>query len=154
MYHDAWEAYEFIEERIRGYGGDPKRVILGGEDSGAALALWVAMFAKKTEVVPKTQRLNIVGLNLTTPWFPHMDVEKSAQTEFSRYQCWNAPFLPMAVHHMYRDMLEMEESNLSHFTVGECSDFSGLPRTFMLVAGQSLLRDQALRLAHCMEQAG
>ncbi|PWY69429.1 alpha/beta-hydrolase [Aspergillus eucalypticola CBS 122712] len=154
MYHDAWEAYEFIEERIRGYGGDPKRVILGGEDSGAALALWVAMFAKKTEVVPKTQRLNIVGLNLTTPWFPHMDVEKSAQTEFSRYQCWNAPFLPMAVHHMYRDMLEMEESNLSHFTVGECSDFSGLPRTCMLVAGQSLLRDQALRLAHCMEQAG
>ncbi|GLA24567.1 alpha/beta-hydrolase [Aspergillus phoenicis ATCC 13157] len=154
MYHDAWEVYEYMQKRIEKFHGDRNRVILGGDDSGAALALWVALFAKKTEVVPRKQKLKIVGLMLSTPWFPHMDEEKSAQTELSRYQCWNAPFLPMAIHQMYREMLEMEASDLSHFTVGECSDFSGLPRTFVLVAGQSLLRDQALRFTRCLEHAG
>ncbi|GKZ48361.1 hypothetical protein AbraIFM66951_012130 [Aspergillus brasiliensis] len=158
MFHDAWYVYEYMQKHINVFGGDPNRVILGGEDSGAMLALWVAMFAKKTDAVLMKQKkfkIKIVGLMFTTPWFPHMDDEASAEGEVSRYQCWTAPFLPMHIHQMYREMLGLKAlPDMSQFIIGECSDFSGLPKTFILVAGQSLLRDQAGRLARYLQNAG
>ncbi|OOF92102.1 hypothetical protein ASPCADRAFT_8963 [Aspergillus carbonarius ITEM 5010] len=172
-FHDAWDIYEFLGEEVDVlFGGDPTNIILGGVDSGAALALWVAVFAKsiieeekkkenknqkgngeeeKEVRVIRGPMLTIVGLMLCTPWLPHMDAE--GEGEDARAQNTHAPILPEALHLMFRNLLAIENVDSPSYVINSLTNFEGLPRTSVLVAGQSLLRDQAMKLAKLLEKA-
>ncbi|PYI01501.1 alpha/beta-hydrolase [Aspergillus sclerotiicarbonarius CBS 121057] len=152
-FRDAWTVYEFLGEEVDvQFGGDPNNIILGGTDSGAALALWVAVFAKTVVGISKEWKLTIVGLSLYSPWLPHMD--KEGGDEVSRMQNIHAPLLPQALHMMFRDLLAIEAVGFPTFAIDSHTNFTGLPRTSVLVAGQSLLRDQGIKLIGLLARAG
>ncbi|RAL00167.1 alpha/beta-hydrolase [Aspergillus ibericus CBS 121593] len=152
-FRDAWDVYEFLEKEVDVlFGGDPRKIILGGTDSGAALVLWVAVFANSVVGISKPWKLTITGLMLCSPWLPHMD--KEGNGELSRAQNVNAPLLPQALHEMFRDLLAIDAVHCPTFVLNSDTNFTGLPKTSVHVPGQSLLRDQGMKLINLLAQAG
>ncbi|RAL13131.1 alpha/beta hydrolase [Aspergillus homomorphus CBS 101889] len=100
-YEDAWAAFCWLERRIAWLNGDPTRVVVGGEDAGAALAAWVAFFARtnvagRSEVETRSARVvRVVGQVLCCPWMPFLDrgvAEGWGFEPFAGVEAWEVGF--------------------------------------------------------------
>ncbi|PWY75016.1 alpha/beta-hydrolase [Aspergillus heteromorphus CBS 117.55] len=153
-FHDAWDVLRWVEEWAEYLHGDRNRIILGGMDSGAALALSMAHTVERLRVAKmgmNHQSGTLAGVVLGTPWFPHMDAD--GHDEESRVENCAAPMLSGQFHRLFRELLGVGGMD-SPYAVGEMSNFSALPRTTVLIAGMSLLRDQAVKMTRCFKRDG
>ncbi|PWY85864.1 alpha/beta-hydrolase [Aspergillus sclerotioniger CBS 115572] len=151
-YQDAWDAYEYLERNTDiMFGGDVTHVIVGGVDAGAALALHLAVFSNLVFDEGMQRGLTIIGLMLCSPRLPYMDAEGMG---ISGEQGIDAPIWPQALHLMFCRKLAIYDVQSPEYVLNSLTKYEGLPKTGVLITGQSLLRDQGLKLRDRLEACG
>ncbi|PYH81850.1 alpha/beta-hydrolase [Aspergillus uvarum CBS 121591] len=176
-YEDAWEVFAWLERRIAWLNGDPTRVIVGGEDAGAALAAWVAWFARsnvagRLEVETRSERvIKVQALVVCNPWMPFLDrleqdgadlgeggvVEldtgdekgKERETEGTEVGKGTA-----AGSDFYHALLNAYRVEPGHHGIGMWTALEAIPHTYLLTFAESLLRRRQLLFATLLMREG
>jgi acetyl esterase len=123
---------------------DPERVAVGGDSAGGQLAVVAARHARDDGLPPLRELLLV---------YPCLDptVGSDAMREFEHgpmitkadiARCWS----------FYRDGTARDDD--PDFAPLVATDWDGLPKTWIAVAGQDPLRDDGLRLAELLGDAG
>jgi acetyl esterase len=141
---DAWTAWKWLAERIGEFGGDPRRLVVAGEDAGANLAAHVALRARDEHVTRPVHQLlihPIAGSDLATPSY--------GETLRAR------PIGLPAMRWRFRQLLE-DEAAISDPRIDLVSrhDLAGAASATIILAGIDPLRSEGEALADAFEHAG
>ena len=153
QFNDAWDAFQWLAHNITELGGDSEKVLVGGTSAGGGLAAGVASWyaAGKGEYSTR-DRFQLLGQILCSPWLLHpsqghllgLNTDNS-RCSYSQNQ--DAPTLPWHRLKLFSDLLGQAAESHPDFNLALASNteqLKRLPKTAVLVAGQDLLRDEAL----------
>ncbi|KAH6991436.1 Alpha/Beta hydrolase protein [Ilyonectria sp. MPI-CAGE-AT-0026] len=148
---DVWAGVLWVNfkvfDNIETLGGDPSHLILGGLSAGGNITAILAQRARDTK------RVSFCGQILRIPLVVHPKAQP-ADLDFVSYdENANAPILPSAAVTQFLDYYSAppEDIRMSPLLA---SDLSGLPRTYIQIAGADPLRDDGFAYAERLEQAG
>ncbi|KAM5385171.1 hypothetical protein ACJZ2D_001132 [Fusarium nematophilum] len=144
---DVWAGVLWVFDNIEYLGGDPRRVILGGLSAGGNIAAVLAQRARDTK------RVTFCGQILRIPMVVHPKAQP-ADLDFSSYDDnANAPILPSASVTQFLGYYNAppEDIRVSPLLA---ADLSGLPCTYIQIAGADPLRDDGFAYAEKLQQAG
>lgn len=141
---DAFAAYRWTLANAAGFGGDPKRVAVGGEGAGGNLAAATAIRARDLRSAPPVHQLlvyPITDVTLDTPSHrQHMDARPLS-----------TPMLPWYFSQYLRSPIEGADPA---FSVLRTADLSGLPGATVITADIDPLRSQGRAYAERLRSAG
>ncbi|RFU26278.1 hypothetical protein B7463_g10048, partial [Scytalidium lignicola] len=149
--NDSWDSFEWLSNYILVLGGDRNQVVVGGISAGGGLAASIVLRAnEKVQSGQSSCGLIIQGQILCSPWLVHPAANpwsRSSTSSFSQNQ--TAPILPWTALKLFSELLGPEASEDPYFNIALTSDekVKGMPKASILVAGQDLLRDEALSYA-------
>lgn len=141
---DAWTVWKWLAERSREFGGDPRRLVVAGEDAGANLAAHVALRARDEHVSrPAHQVLihPIAGGDLTTPSYG----------ETLRARPIGLPAMRWRFRHLLEDEAAIADPRID---LVSREDLAGAAPVTIVLAGIDPLRSEGEALAEAFEQAG
>ncbi|OJJ96374.1 hypothetical protein ASPACDRAFT_47144 [Aspergillus aculeatus ATCC 16872] len=179
-FEDAWEVFSWLERRIAWLNGDPTRVFVGGEDAGAALAAWVAWFARsnvagRLEVETRSERLiQVQGLVVCNPWMPFLDrweevgeafgvgsraVERDTGDGKGKGKGRETEVTEVGKGHaagydFYHALLNVYRVEPGHHGIGMWTALEAMPDTYLLTFAESLLRRRQLLFATLLMREG
>ncbi|KAH7120226.1 Alpha/Beta hydrolase protein [Dactylonectria estremocensis] len=136
-----------VFKNIESLGGDSSRVILGGLSAGGNITAVLAQRARDTK------QASFCGQILRVPLVVHPKAQP-ADLDFSSYdENVNAPILPSTAVTQFLNYYNAppEDIRVSPLLTPE---LSGLPRTYIQVAGADPLRDDGFAYAEKLQQAG
>lgn len=143
-FNDCYRALEWAIKNSTALGIDPKKIIVGGDSAGGALAAGVAQKARDKSIVLK-------GQLLIYPMLDHRGTTPSALA-YKDTPVWNARINRIAwdlylPHH--------EQENLPAYAVpGLCNDLKGLPTAYIETAEYDPLHDEGIHYADELKRAG
>ncbi|RAH69982.1 alpha/beta hydrolase [Aspergillus aculeatinus CBS 121060] len=176
-FEDAWEVFSWLERRIAWLNGDPTRVVVGGEDAGAALAAWVAWFARsnvagRREMETRSERvIKVQGLVVCNPWMPLLDRWEEVGEAFGvgsrvmerdtgegggkgkgKERARETEVTAVergnaAGYDLYHALLNVYRVEPGHHGMGMWTALEAMPHTYLLTFAESLLRRRQLLLA-------
>ncbi|UPL03680.1 hypothetical protein LCI18_014614 [Fusarium solani-melongenae] len=144
---DVWAGVLWVFDNIESLGGDPAKIILGGLSAGGNITAVLAQRARETK------KVSFCGQILRIPLVVHPKAQP-AGLDFSSYQeNADAPILPSASVTQFLGYYNAppEDTRMSPLLA---SDLSGLPRTYIQIAGADPLRDDGFAYAEKLQQAG
>jgi acetyl esterase/lipase len=156
--NDAWDSFEWLASHISQLDGDPKQIVIGGISAGGGLAASIVL--RESERVQSGQSssgLLIRGQILCSPWLVHPRAKLYSTSKTSSYnQNQTAPILPWTAIKLFSELLGPKAVDDPYFNVLLTSDekMKGMPKSGFLVAGQDLLRDEALHYAEKLKNNG
>lgn len=135
---DAWEAVQYAASEM-GDSFHADRLVVAGDSAGALLAGAVAARARDTEGAPTidAQCLVYPAMEPTMGSASHDDLAEGYGLTRSTMQWFYDAYAPQ-----------------SGFSPSEMSDLSGLPPAVVATAGYDLLKDDGLRYAERLREAG
>lgn len=140
---DAVAAFRFAAENARELGFAPSRLAVGGDSAGGNLAAVVAQQCRR-DAQPPCGQLMI---------YPVIDAGQNTAS----YELFSSGFglsreaMRWFFDHYLNDPSEGRDPRVSP---GQAEDLSGLPPAVIAVAGFDVLRDEGVRYAEQLEQAG
>lgn len=141
---DAFAAYRWTLANAAGFGGDAKRVAVGGEGAGGNLAAATAIRARDMRIAPPVHQLliyPITDVTLDTPSHrQHLDARPLA-----------TPMLPWFFSQYLRSPIEGADPA---FSVLRTADLAGLPPATVITADIDPLRSQGRAYAERLSSAG
>ncbi|RAH48930.1 alpha/beta hydrolase [Aspergillus brunneoviolaceus CBS 621.78] len=183
-FEDAWEVFSWLERRIAWLNGDPTRVVVGGEDAGAALAAWVAWFARsnvagRREVETRSERvIKVQGLVVCNPWMPLLDRWEEVGEAFGvgsrvmerdpgegggkgkgkerarETEVTEVGRGNAAGYDFYHALLNVYRVEPGHHGMGMWTALEAMPDTYLLTFAESLLRRRQLLFATLLMREG
>ena len=142
IHDDAIVAYQWARGQMRGWGGDPTRVVLAGEGPGANLALSTALDARDHHL-PLPDELVLI-----TPW-AGTSTSGPSMSENGRSRPLTRATVRWAQNLYAPDSLRDKRIDLENRM-----DLAGMPKTLFVLADIDPLRSGAEMLAGRMQQAG
>ena len=142
IHDDALALYQWARAEMRGWGGDPTRVILAGEGPGANLALSTALTARDRRL-PMPDALLLV-----TPW-AGTATSSASMGQYGRFQ----PLTRATISWSQRIYAPNDRAN-PRIDLADRSDLAGLPPTTIVLAEMDPLRSEGETLAERMRAAG
>lgn len=145
---DAWAATCWVAANAEKFGADPARLAVAGDSAGGTLAAVVAQLAR--DAVRSGSGPGVVFQLL---WYPST-MWDTALPSFAENA--EAPVLDSAAleafTHWYAGHLDLTDPPAT-LAPGRATDLSGLPPTYVAVAGHDPLRDDGIRYAELLAQA-
>ncbi|KAH6988665.1 Alpha/Beta hydrolase protein [Ilyonectria destructans] len=144
---DVWAGVLWIFEHLESLGGSRGRVILGGLSAGGNITAVLAQRARETNQV------SFCGQILRIPLVVH-PMAQPAEFDFPSYkENADAPILSFA---SVAKFLEYYDPPPEDIRVSPllANDLSGLPPTYIQIAGADPLRDDGFAYAKKLQQAG
>jgi acetyl esterase len=145
---DGYNAYLWVLDHAREYGGDPGKIILNGASAGANLAALITHKAKKEG---KLQPIKLVIMNCPPTDNPMTSYYASYEDNASGYLLTKE--LAIFYFQSYLDKMEWYKSNPEMWPLHE-KDFSGLPPSLIITTEFDILRDEGIAYGKKLEQAG
>ncbi|MFF0489912.1 alpha/beta hydrolase [Nocardia sp. NPDC004068] len=143
--NDAYEATLWVAENIARYGGDPRRIILAGESSGANLAAVTALRIRD-EAGP-----SIAGQILLEPTIDY-EAATPSKTEFARGPILlQSDAITMFDYYLGGDAAKHADPRVSPI---RAKSLAGLPPTLVITAECDLLRDEGEAYGEAVRAAG
>ena len=142
---DAWAATRWVADNAGALGADASRLAVAGDSAGGNLAAVVAQLARDA---------GGPELAFQLLWYPSTmwDTSLPSFTENA-----NAPVLDSvamdAFTHWYAGHLDLTDPPAT-LAPGRAADLSGLPPAYVAVAGHDPLRDDGIRYAELLADAG
>ncbi len=146
--NDAYNAYLWVLDHAKEYGGDPTKVILVGASAGANLAALVTHKAKK---VGKLQPIKLVILNCPPTDNPMSSYYPSYEDNANGYHLTKD--LAIFYFQTYLDKSEWYKNNPAMWPIHEI-DFSGMPPALIITTEFDVFRDEGIAYGKKLEQAG
>lgn len=146
--NDAYNAYIWVIDHAKEYGGDPTKIILNGVSVGANLAALVTHKAKKEG---KLQPIKLVIMNCPPTDNPMSSYYPSYEDNANGY--FLTKDLAFLYFQTYLDKSEWYRNNPEMWPLHE-KDFSGLPPALIMTAEFDILRDEGIAYGKKLEQAG
>lgn len=146
--NDAYNAYKWVLEHAKEYGGDANKIILSGWSAGANLATLVTHKAKK-EGTHKPIKLAI--LNCAPMDNPMTSYYNSYETNATGYFLTKDEAL--FCFENYLEKTEWYKNNPEMWPI-HAADVSGLPPALIILAEFDILRDEGLAYGRKLEKAG
>ncbi|MFF4238094.1 alpha/beta hydrolase [Actinomadura geliboluensis] len=146
-FDDCYAATVWAHAHAAEFGGDPRRVAVGGGSAGGALAAAVALRARDEAGPPLVFQMLL---------YPVLDdrMETPSMRAFTEPPLFNRA----DVGHMWRHYLGGRAAGGADVPVyaapARAADLAGLPRAYVLVAEYDPLRDEGLGYAHRLIVAG
>ncbi|MCV7222720.1 alpha/beta hydrolase [Mycolicibacterium elephantis] len=142
---DAWAATRWVGQHAAELGADPARLAVAGDSAGGNLAAVVAQLARDTGGSP---------IAFTLLWYPSTTFDTTLP---SFAENADAPVLNLAAcsgyTRWYIGDLDMSDPPAT-LVPARAKDLSGLPPTYVAVAGHDPLRDDGIRYAELLAAAG
>jgi acetyl esterase/lipase len=160
-HNDALDAFDWLWQNAKEFGGDVDRFVVGGVSAGANLAASVALTRNGT--ADKNKTVEIRGLVLGIPWSV-INKEKisyegyNEKEKASRIQCNEAPVQSGKVLEFFVDCMGKKIKGKGDIDpdVGLVGGekLKRLPSVAFMVAGNDALRDEALFFAQYLQEQG
>jgi acetyl esterase/lipase len=144
---DAMAAYQWARSKLRSWGADPTRVVLGGEGPGANLALSTALLARDSAAAGRPVPLPDYLL-LVTPW------AGTATGTPSMSENHDFPPLTRTTIRWSQNLYAPDNLRDPRIDLAARQDFAQMPPTLMVLAEIDPLRSSAEGLAARMTAAG
>ena len=152
-FSDCWQATRWLVERAARLGADPAQVSVMGESAGGNLAALVALAARDRRRADPSwpalvRQLLLYPITDLTLASPSIDELPDAPMLQRRSLDWfGRRYVPQG----QPDSLDPADPRVSPL---HAPDHTDLPPTLVVAAGQDPLRDDALRYADVLQQAG
>jgi acetyl esterase/lipase len=143
-HEDALAAFRWAAEHAGEVGGDPRRLAVGGDSAGAALAAALAQETKRSGGPAPAFQL------LVYPWLLAC-AENAAYRDFAEAYPLNPEAVRWCLSHYLRDDSERGDRRVSPLLEPE---LSGLPPALVATAGFDPLCDEGADYAQKLEAAG
>jgi acetyl esterase len=146
--NDAFNAYKWVLEHAKEYGGDASKIVIHGTSAGANLAALVTQRAKKENLL---KPIKLMILNCPPTDNPNTSYYASYEENAKGYMLTkdNALFLV----EQYLDKTEWYKNNPEMWPI-HAQDLSGLPSSLIITAEFDILRDEGIAYAKKLEKAG
>ena len=152
-FHDCWAVTQWLLERTAQLGVDRERVSVMGESAGGNLAALVALAHRdqrradpaRPALVAQLLLYPITDLTLASPSID--ELPDAPMLPRSSLDWFGRRYVPQGL----PTSLAPDDPGVSPL---HAPDKTGLPPTLVVAAGQDPLRDDALRYADALEQAG
>ena len=145
---DAYNAYRWVLEHAKEYGGDPDRIILNGADAGANLAALITLKAKKEG---KLQPIKLVIMRCPPTDNPMISYYPSYEENAHGYGLTKD--LSVFYFQTYLEKSEWFKANPEIWPIYE-KDLNGLPPTLLMTTEFDVLRDEGIAYGKRLEKAG
>ncbi|MEQ8353386.1 MAG: alpha/beta hydrolase [Leptospiraceae bacterium] len=146
---DALSVYQWVLEHGHNLGIDSSRLGLGGDSAGGNLCLNVC-FRSKRKRWKRPSFQSII--------YPWVDLGNSAIADSSMIEMAEGYGLTGTMLDYFRRHAFSQNTDFEDYIISPCharkTDLKSLPPTFIQVCGFDPLRDQGLRLANLMQEAG
>ena len=144
---DAYAAVEWAEEYAPDFGGDPDRLVVGGDSAGGNLTAGVTLLARDREDGPDVDRQLLVYPAVA----PGDHDERSSFEENSEGYFLEADEMEWFSDCYVQDEIHARNEYLAPLLV---RDLSGLPPASVVTAGFDPLRDEGIEYAERLDEAG
>ncbi|MGA4995216.1 alpha/beta hydrolase [Nonomuraea bangladeshensis] len=141
---DAYAALRWVEQNADAFGADPKRIALFGESAGGNLAAVAAQEAKRRGGPTVTFQA------LAYPATDRFD-DSASMYDYAAGPLLTRPWLEWFWGAYLNTPDEGADPRVSPL---RAEDLTGLPATFIVTAELDLLRDQGIRYADALREAG
>jgi len=157
--HDAWDAFQWITAHAAELRVDLTRLMVGGPSAGGCLTATVVyqevQLARREGRPPRVK-----GQVLQIPWLIYQDAypfDKFKSKELcSMVQCASEPTLPKQLYDYFMDSWACDDPHHRLQNIGLTPDeeLQGFPKTFFMVCGWDMLRDEGMWFADRLEGQG
>jgi len=145
---DAYNAYRWVLEHAKEYGGDPDRIILNGVDAGATLTALITLKAKKEG---KLQPIKLVIMRCPPTDNPMISYYPSYEENAHGYGLTKD--LSVFYFQTYLEKSEWFKANPEVWPIYE-KDLNGLPPALIMATEFDVLRDESIAYGKRLEKAG
>ena len=144
---DAYAAVEWAEDHAADLGGDPDRLVVGGDSAGGNLTAGVTLLARDREESPDVDRQLLVYPAVA----PGDHEERSSFRENAEGYFLEADEMEWFSDCYVQDEIHARNEYLAPLLA---RDLSGLPPASVVTAGFDPLRDEGIEYAERLEEAG
>ncbi len=137
-------ATEWVADNAATFGGDPKRIAVGGDSAGANLATVVAQLAKAHGAPHLVFQLMLYPSIYMTPQFPSREINGQGYLLTTEFVNW------CQQHYLSSDADRAEDRAAPGLT----EDLSGLPPALIITAGFDPFVDEGYDYAEKLRAAG
>jgi acetyl esterase len=142
---DAYAAVQWAADRGRELGWDPHRIIVGGDSAGGSLSAAVCQLTRERRG-PRLIAQLLVGALLDS------DLSTESHREFgAQFGTLTSRDVDWFLNHYVNSRDELSDPRVSPL---RASDLSGLPPAVIIVGALDPLRDEAIRYAERLREAG
>jgi acetyl esterase len=140
---DVYTAVQWAAKHAQSLGGDPGRIVVGGDSAGANLATVTALMARDRREVTLAGQLLL---------FPMI----SADFELECYRLFGEGYYnPLTALRWFWDQYVPSAADRQHpYASPLAADLAGLPAAVVVIAGHDPLRDEGLAFASALKAAG
>ncbi|KGI68069.1 alpha/beta hydrolase [Mycolicibacterium rufum] len=140
---DSWAATQWVAANAGRFGGDPERIAVAGDSAGGNLAAVIAQLARDASLPLRFQLL----------WYPSTTFDTSLP---SFTENADAPILGLDACKAFTRwyVADTDLSSPPATLVPAAGELGGLPAAYIAVAGHDPLRDDGMRYAQLLTEAG
>lgn len=144
---DCYDTLLWLRDNAASIGGDPARLVLGGNSSGGGMALSAALRARD-EDGPSAAFL--------MPLYPIIDDRPDRWTTVDRAKVtWSKGHNILAWHLLMRDVRARKTWDIPAYAApARATDLSGLPPTLTYVGEDDILMAETVAMCHRLQEAG
>jgi len=143
---DCRDATEWVLRHAEDFGGDPGRVLVGGDSAGATLATVVALLLRNGKDLP-----GLAGQILLYPATGHYDPPTRSYLENGEGYGLTRKGMIWFWDHYLNDRSEAKDFRVSPLLA---PSLAGLPPAFVVTAEYDVLRDEGQAYAKRLEESG
>ncbi len=141
---DTLAAFRFVARKASSFGIDAKRLAIGGDSAGGNLSAVVSLEMRGDDVPPALTLLLYPALDATRSMPSHREIA-------DRYLLTSDSISWYLGHYLGRDAERARDPRVSPMLR---SDLAGAPPALIAVAGFDPLRDESVRYAELLREAG
>lgn len=144
-HEDAYATYQWVRGAAAAFGGDPKRVAIGGDSAGGNMAVAVSYrLRQEGAAVPALQLLYYPVVDYRTEPYPSYEL-------FGEGYSLDKPFIHMMETLVFASPADRNDLRMSPI---QAKSLKGMPPAIVATAGFDLLRDQGRAFADRLRTEG